>query len=305
MEPATYTQEQLQEYFTHISHAPITNPTFSTLKSLITNHLSVVPFENISLHYTTHRSISLEPSHLFDKIVGRGHGGYCMEVNGFFSTVLRSLGFDIWTTGAKVANQVNNRGEGFGGWDHMVSIVTTKDKRWLVDVGFGGGGPVSPIILQTGVQTAGIGSQVFRLARKPVGVDQKLDMWILQSRDSRSEGWKDQYCFSDQVEFGREDYEVMNYATSTKKGSPFLEMLVCVRTILEEGEHDGEKRAIGRMVLHNNVLKRRMGDMTVVEIKFRNERKRVQVLGDYFGVILTDEEKGAIQSSPMKIHDQN
>lgn len=73
-------------------------------------HLAKVPFENLVIHYSPHHSISLDSEHLFQKIVERGHGGYCMENNGFFSIALRSLGFDIWTVGGKVSATVGTQG---------------------------------------------------------------------------------------------------------------------------------------------------------------------------------------------------
>lgn len=60
--------------------------------------------------------IDIEPEVLFEKIVGGAggkgrRGGYCMENNTFFGTVLRSLGFDVYAVGARV------RGEkGWNGW---------------------------------------------------------------------------------------------------------------------------------------------------------------------------------------------
>jgi hypothetical protein len=42
-----------------------------------------------------------------------------MENNSFFATVLRSLGYDLYITDARVSNMVEMNGkhsEGFGGW---------------------------------------------------------------------------------------------------------------------------------------------------------------------------------------------
>lgn len=46
--------------------------------------------------------ISLDKEDLFEKIVTLERGGYCMENNLLFSTVLRTLGFEVVATGARV-----------------------------------------------------------------------------------------------------------------------------------------------------------------------------------------------------------
>ena len=111
----TCTPEQLQLYYERIQFpqdlrernvSPIarTKEGLSFLSILQKYQLAAVPFENLELHYSPHHNITLDPEHLFHKIVERnnGRGGYCMENLGLFATVLRSLGFDIMTTGARV-----------------------------------------------------------------------------------------------------------------------------------------------------------------------------------------------------------
>jgi arylamine N-acetyltransferase len=87
--------------------------------------LANVPWENLDLHYSSHHTISLDPMHLFHKIVekGMGRGGYCMENTAIFGTVLRSLGYDIMTTGGRVNDAVQPmaagkdwKGPRYDGW---------------------------------------------------------------------------------------------------------------------------------------------------------------------------------------------
>lgn len=89
------------------------------------HHLSVlhkfqlagVPFENLSLHYSADRNISLDADHLYEKIVTHRRGGYCMEVNGFFNAVLRGLEFTVYSAGARVSDAVGGvGGGGYNGW---------------------------------------------------------------------------------------------------------------------------------------------------------------------------------------------
>jgi arylamine N-acetyltransferase len=75
-------------------------------------HLAWVPFENLSLHYSRWRQISLHPEDLFKKIVqSPGRGGYCMENNALFAILLRTLGYKVRSCGARTHD-----GKLFGGW---------------------------------------------------------------------------------------------------------------------------------------------------------------------------------------------
>lgn len=77
---------------------------YQYLALLQKHQLVQVPFENLTLHYSPHRQISLHPEQLFKKIIGdnNGRGGYCMENNGLFGMLLRSLGFKLFSAGARV-----------------------------------------------------------------------------------------------------------------------------------------------------------------------------------------------------------
>ena len=107
-----YSSEQLDRYFEHIGHRPRAGDvSLDCLAKLQMHHLARVPFESITLHYSKGRSLSLDPEDLFIKIVERGRGGYCMEVNNFFATVLRSLGFPLISIGARVKGETE-----YDGW---------------------------------------------------------------------------------------------------------------------------------------------------------------------------------------------
>ena len=109
-----YTQAQIAKYFDRL-HLPANqrihdvaslNPdeALAYLALLQKLHLVAIPFENLSLHYSPHRRISIHPEAVFQKIIGDdgGRGGYCMENTGLFSVLLRSLGFDCYSAGARV-----------------------------------------------------------------------------------------------------------------------------------------------------------------------------------------------------------
>ena len=107
---STYNSAQITKYLEHIGFRHPENvqqlaadAPLHLLTQLQLLHMARVPFESLSLHYSRSRLLSLDPEDLFDKIVNKGRGGYCMEVNAFFATVLRSLGFKLISVGGRVA----------------------------------------------------------------------------------------------------------------------------------------------------------------------------------------------------------
>ncbi|MBB5853210.1 arylamine N-acetyltransferase [Amycolatopsis umgeniensis] len=103
----------------------------AALRVLQERHLAVVPFENLSIHLG--EPIVLDTEVLFDKIVRRRRGGFCYELNGLFTALLRELGFDATLKAAKVFRPDGTLGPPF---DHA-AIRVELDEPWLSDVGFG------------------------------------------------------------------------------------------------------------------------------------------------------------------------
>jgi N-hydroxyarylamine O-acetyltransferase len=101
------------------------------LRLLQARHLATVPFENLSVHLD--EPISLDEDALLDKIVTRGRGGFCYELNGAFAALLRELGFSVTLLAGRVVMLDGSLGPPF---DHLALRVDL-DEPWLVDVGFG------------------------------------------------------------------------------------------------------------------------------------------------------------------------
>ena len=127
-----YTDNQLSAYLallfppSHRYQTPagikegLANDPIATLTTLQTHHLGTIPWGDVVLHYSTSKCVSLDAEQVFEKIVTKRLGGYCMEVNNFYSTVLRSLGVKLYLTGGRISNAVDAPGrrdpEGFAGW---------------------------------------------------------------------------------------------------------------------------------------------------------------------------------------------
>ena len=114
------TSTQLSQYLGRISFPNDNLHTVGSLEyltSLQKYHLANVPFESLSLHYSKYRLLSLEQEDLYQKIVVRGMGGYCMENNTLFGILLRSLGYKLINVGARVSEAtVGKSGGGYVGW---------------------------------------------------------------------------------------------------------------------------------------------------------------------------------------------
>lgn len=118
------------------------------LDELVLAHQCTVPFENLDI-FGLHKPISIVPSDLYDKIVTRGRGGYCFELNGLFVALLRALGYDAYSSPCRIA-----RGEITtpGPVRHRGNIVRLGGKYLFCDVGFGGPMPPAAVAIEDGVR---------------------------------------------------------------------------------------------------------------------------------------------------------
>lgn len=223
-----------------------------------------------------------------------------MENNAFFATVLRSLGYDLYTTGARVSHAVDQRHndpEGYAGWTHMLNIVTVDGQKHMVDVGFGSFGAVQPIRLTDGEMVPNVPPSEGRLVYKAIApfTDSNQRMWIFEVRSSPEKSWTPQYCFSE-LEFLPQDFSVMNYYTSHSRISWFTQILVLMRLML-----DTKQNPVGTTTLSSNELKIRVHGRSHLIMTCKTEEQRVQVLEDYFGAKLWPDEVDGIRGLPSEI----
>lgn len=343
----SYTREQLQQYFDRISlpeahrdNPIVTNATAAhtiehglpLLSALQRYQLASVPFENLTLHYDVSKIITLDPQHVFQKIVARnaGRGGYCMENSLLMLTVLRSLGYNVISTGARVNEAIQPQagkkdwpGPRYDGWNHMVNIVELEGRRFLVDVGVGSIGPTRPVELlqidttEEGQDGKGVDvkehdggdggwvnvppQQRGRLSKKLIpdttSHAQGQQLWVYEAQYSADKDWMPVYCFSE-TEFLPSDYVIMSHFTSTSRTSWFTWHVVCSKMIMNEGpeETEGtEKHIVGDVTLSGADVKRRIGGKTELLVTCETERERVEAVKKYLGVSLTDTEAAAIK----------
>ena len=189
-------------------------PTLETLHRLVACHLRVIPFENLSLHYSTHRSVVIEKEFLLEKMVNKRKGGYCMEHNTIFTMVLRSLGYNLYTIAARVYLPNDSESAYPGGLIHMAIIVTIDGIEYLVDVGFGGNGLTAPLPIFDGdsIETPinGVLPEEHRVRKIELcgALKNGHKSWVLERRQDTQTKWAPVYVFEKDFEFFPADYEV-------------------------------------------------------------------------------------------------
>ncbi|KAM0690255.1 hypothetical protein Q7P36_009022 [Cladosporium allicinum] len=271
------------------------------LSTLQRHHLANVPFENLELHYSPTKVINTDTELLFQKVVTQntGRGGYCMENNLFFGTLLRTLGFSVMSTGGRVNTAVAPSGdigpeERYTGWSHMVNIVTIQEKRYMVDVGFGTGQATHPLPLVDREPTLNVRpNQQVRLRWDAISQAENKDakLWIFERQDKADGPWIPTYCFPDSVEYLPADYAVMSYFTSTNRMSFFTYKLIVAKFVLDEA---GEE-IIGTVVLFGDKAhKRILGEKEELGT-FENEDERVKALEQHFNLRLSEAQKAGIK----------
>lgn len=253
-----------QSYLLRTSTLAPPAPDLDSLTKLARAQAFSVPFENLDI--LLGRGVDVAPEAIFDKLVHRGRGGYCFELNGLLLQALQHFGFDARALLARV----HVSGEA-GGRTHQVSLVQLNGESWLVDVGFGGYCPRYPIPLHGAAAELDHDGLVFRhVEKEPWGT-------MLQVRGR--EGWNDLYSF-DRTTVCRGDIETGNHFTSTSPKSFFT--LMRIATMPNE---------LGRNTLGDLRLTRITGGDEQVEV-IEDGHEYLTLLRELFGIELGEEAGG-------------
>ena len=238
-----------------LSHKPEVSQ--EGLISLHHQHFFSLPFENFDIQLG--KTIHLDPSQLFDKLVNHHRGGYCFELNGLLLIALQTFGFKATRLLARV-----HLSESPGALTHQINIVDVGGQKWLVDAGFGAGSPREPIPLVEGVHAVDEYHQYALEQCEPWG-------WLLKTNEKGI--WKESYSFHFH-HYLQVDFDLGNHYTSTSPHTHFTQ----IRTA-------SIPTHIGRISLNNFTL-------TVVENGVTHEElipdtpAYLKTLQDYFGIQL-------------------
>ncbi len=247
------------EYLQRICIEEKEKPTVEFLRKLHLANLLNIPFENLSIHIK--EKIILHPNDLYHKIVLRGRGGFCYELNYLFYTLLRSLGFNAKIISARVFDDKYNYGAEY---DHMAVIVNIDNKEWLCDVGFGDSF-IEPLrFVLNEVQKDR--SRFYRISRYD-------NTYLLLSRSPDREEWENLYLFTS-TERSIDEYFEMCIYHQTSPVSSFTRRKVCTRLT-----------STGRVTLTDKKLIITEGNVKN-EIPFDGENKFAEYLKEKFNIVL-------------------
>ncbi|MDD4866743.1 MAG: arylamine N-acetyltransferase [Mycobacterium sp.] len=271
----------LDRYFDRVGYRGAVEPTLDVLQDLVSAHTRMIPFENLDpVLGVPVDDLSLEA--LADKLVHRRRGGYCYEHNGLMGYVLAQSGFRVRRLAARVM-WMRPPDAPLPAQTHTLLAVAFPGSpgSYLVDVGFGGQTPTSPIRLETGT--------VQQTTREPYRLQDRGDGLVLQAQ-VRSE-WQPLYQFSARTS-PDVDLRVGSWFASTHPSSIFVTGLMATR-VTDEGRLNltGRNLTIHRADASETI---RLDDAVAV----------VDTLRDRFGINIADVgERGPLEARLEKVLD--
>ncbi len=218
-----------------------------------------MPFENLDIH--AGKKIVLDENLLYEKIVSRGRGGFCYELNSLFCWLLRMIGFNAQIVSARVYVPARNLFS--PDFDHM-AIIVDLGESYLVDVGFGDTFR-KPISMPDGDLEDVSG-------RYQINSDK--DQFVLQKL--QSDDWQPLYSFTTQPKV-ISDFEEMCSFNQTSPESHFTQQIIC--TIATQ---------TGRVSLSDDYMTVTDGG-TKRKIKVKSSEDFRLKLQNYFGIQLTQQ----------------
>ncbi|KAJ6784900.1 hypothetical protein PWT90_02373 [Aphanocladium album] len=290
------TSEQLDRLLEHIEYPKskhVSDP-LRLLQQLMLRHIARVPFESVGIHYNPTHLLSLELDDLFDKIVVRSKGGYCVELNALFAALLRGLGYSVLTVGGRV----RAGGPKYSGW-------------YVADVGYGGDAAMQPMPLVHGAEFTVLAPRRGRLEYRSIDLhtDKSQRLWVYSTRDSMDDDesvpWVEQNCFAELEQFYN-DYYQMNYYTNTNPKSFFKSTLLAMRALMEDDKtpgREGDVRLAGILTLYKDEVRRRSEGSMEKEVleKMTTEPERVAALEKWFRIPLTEADRESIYTTDLAL----
>ncbi|XP_051037890.1 arylamine N-acetyltransferase 2 [Phodopus roborovskii] len=124
----------IEAYFERIGYQNSKNKLdLQTLTEILQHQIRAIPFENLNIHCGESMELSLGA--IFDQIVRKKRGGWCLQVNHLLYWALTKMGFETTMLGGYVFNTPANKYS--SGMIHLLVQVTINDKDYIVDAGFG------------------------------------------------------------------------------------------------------------------------------------------------------------------------
>lgn len=272
----------------------------ASLRALVRAHALSIPFESLDVTLRAH--ISLAPLDIFDKLVTRRRGGFCLETSFLLRSALQALGYDVALRMARVWMRVPEYcpAEPPIPRQHVVLVVRAggdngcgvASDEWLVDAGFGGGGPTEPLPLRAGAAGAAgaaAGDDLFRLEAGDAAAGE--DSWVLWGVQGGA--WRRLYSF-EHTDFERPrvhaaDFLLVSHFVQAGAGTLFHTIRVASMPL----------QPAGRVTMLRRELRRRGAERLGVEpdvqvTRCRDAAEYARLLAEAFGIELSPEQARAV-----------
>lgn len=215
-----------------------------------------IPYENLSI--LRGESLPTDADALYDKIVTRGRGGYCFELNAFLHAMLAEMGFECKSCFARFL-----RGESEIPFRrHRIVIVTLDGEDYVLDIGVGQIAPRFPIKLEENTMQEQNG-EVYRFKK-----DAELG-WVLW--DLHKGEWRRYISFTTEKQY-EIDFHTTSFWCEKHPNSPF-----------NKAEMIAIKTQSGRKTVNGNEYKIFEGDTCIHCEEMSSERKK-EILFEVFGL---------------------
>lgn len=145
--PETLTAQQIQSYLARLEITEPVQNDLNSLNRLLFAQLTHIPFDSLDV-WGAGLCPSLKLNDIYEKIVEKGRGGYCFELNTLFRSLLNALGFDAYQAVAFILNPDGTPQPPA----HNVILCNLNDTRYFLDVGYGGPVPYQALELKEGIQ---------------------------------------------------------------------------------------------------------------------------------------------------------
>lgn len=234
-----------------------TKDEFKRITYILEIFASLYPFENLDVLLEKENPIT--PSYITEKMLRRGRGGVCYELNALLYMVLKELGFNVYLASATVESPKT-------GWiidrTHAINIYEKQGKMYVIDSGSGNNLSMAPLELDGPVVTSPAGK--FRLRTKTT------ERGTIVSEKMGEKDWLLRYAFVP-TPVGWEDFNRIKKMIHHHGESPFNKSLLIAQTLPD-----------GTISVNDERLLRKWSDGTVKKVPFTSEEEKLNTIKKHF-----------------------
>lgn len=262
----------LDAYLNRIQYGGGVSPTLDTLTGMLLAHTARIPFEGLDV--LLGRPVKLDILSTANKLVRDKRGGYCFEHGTLLAAALRTVGFQPVSHSARVTLFLP-RSE--APRTHMFLTVPLAEGSYVVDPGFGGLAPRTPLLVPEGDQSSCLDEwSTHWLVR-----DGRYFALRIRTDEKISDAWHSTLEAENPI-----DFVLGNHFTSTHPNSPFVNRIM-LRAF------SGDQIVT---VMNRDVTIRRNGESETYQLSDRAALRTLLI--DHFGFDLPEIENVKVPSIP-------